>query len=137
MNLTLVSVGVAAPEALDSAIAAIKQQRVDALYVSLAEFFWSRRLRIVDFAARQRPPAMYWNRIFAETGGLMSYGADWTDLYRRAPAFLDKILKGAKPDDLPIERPTKFELIVNLKTAKTLGLTIPPSVLGRADEVIQ
>jgi putative ABC transport system substrate-binding protein len=137
LKLTLVPVSAAAPEALDSAFAAIKQQRVDAILVGGSEFFYGHRLRIIDFAARQRLPAMYWYRLFAESGGLMSYGAEFIDLFRRAATYVDKLLKGAKPGDLPIERPTKFALVINLKTAKVLGLTIPPSLLGRADEVIQ
>ena len=137
MEVTLVHVSVATPEELDSAFAAIRRQRVDAILLGSATFFWGHRLRIIDFAARQRLPVMYWTRIFTESGGLMSYGADYTDLYRRAPTYVDKILKGAKPGDLPIEQTTKLELVINLKTAKALGLTIPPSLLGRADQVIQ
>ena len=137
MKLTLIPVEVAAPESLDSAFAAITRQRFDAILLGASPFFQFHRKRIIDFAATQRLPAMYWNRIFPESGGLMSYGADVVDLFRRAATYVDKILKGAKPADLPIEQPTKFELVINLKTAKAIGLTIPPSVLGRADEVIQ
>ena len=137
LKLTFVPVGAAAPEALDSAFAAIRQQRVDAIFLGSATFFLGHRLRIIDFAERQRLPAAYWYRVFTESGGLMSYGADYTDLYRPAPTYVDKILKGAKPGNLPIEQTTKLELVINLKTAKALGLTISPSLLGRADEVIQ
>jgi len=95
------------------------------------------RARLVELAAQSRLPTMYWERVFVEAGGLMSYAASDRDLYRRAAYYVDRLLKGAKPADLPIEQPTKFELIINLKTAKALGLTMPPSLLLLADEVIQ
>ena len=93
--------------------------------------------RIVEFAAKHRLPGMYFDSRWVETGGLMSYGPNYPDLFRRAAGYVDKILKGRKPSDLPVEQPTKFELVINLKTAKQIGLTIPPSVLARADKVIQ
>jgi len=99
--------------------------------------FTTHRRRIVELAGKHRLPMMYGAREFVDAGGLMAYGPHWPDLYRRAAALVDKILKGAKPADLPVEQPTTFELVINLKTAKALGLTIPPSMLGRADEVIQ
>jgi putative tryptophan/tyrosine transport system substrate-binding protein len=100
-------------------------------------FFWGERGQLVTLAARQRLPAMYPEVEFVEVGGLMAYGPNVSDNFRRAAAYVDKILKGAKPGDLPVEQPTKFELFINLKTAKALGLTIPPSVLQRADQVIE
>jgi putative ABC transport system substrate-binding protein len=99
--------------------------------------FFSERRRLLDLAAKNRLPAVYPQREFVDAGGLMAYGPDLADLFRRAATYVDKILRGAKPGDLPVEQPTKFELVVNLKTAEALGLTIPQSVLGRADEVIQ
>jgi putative tryptophan/tyrosine transport system substrate-binding protein len=98
---------------------------------------WGNRRRIVEFAIRQRLPAVFPEREFAEDGGLMAYGPDVASNFRRAAALVDKILKGAKPADLPIERPTKLELVINLKTAATLGVKIPGPVLVRADELIQ
>jgi len=97
----------------------------------------TQRKRIVDFAAKHRLPAIYPQIEYAESGGLLSYGPNSTDQYRRAAVFVDKILKGAKPADLPVEQPTKFEFIINLKAAKQIGLTIPPNVLARADRVLK
>jgi len=125
------------PGEIDTAFAAMARERPDALLVLADPLFSTQRTRIVDSAARSRLAAMYQWREFAEDGGLMSYGADLPGIYRRLGAYIDKILKGAKPGDLPVEQPTKFELVVNLKTAKAMGLTIPPSILLQADKVIQ
>ena len=127
------------PSEIDRAFAAMARERADALLVLLDPILARSRQReqIADLAARSHLPAMYALRLHVEAGGLMAYGANIFDLYRRAAIYVDKILKGAKPGDLPIEQPTKFELVINLKTAKALGLTIPPSLLQRADEVIQ
>jgi putative tryptophan/tyrosine transport system substrate-binding protein len=111
--------------------------RAGALTVLPSVMFITERRRIVDLAAKNRLPAVYPAREFVDAGGLMAYGPNVSDLFRRAATYVDKILKGAKPADLPVEQPTKFELVINLKTAKALGLTIPQSVLLRADEVIQ
>jgi putative tryptophan/tyrosine transport system substrate-binding protein len=102
----------------------------------VSAMFFSERRRLVDLAAKNRLPAVYPQREFVDAGGLMSYGPDLADLFRRTATYVDKILKGAKPEDLPIEQPTKFELVINLNTAKALGLTLPPSLLLRADQVI-
>ena len=121
----------------DRAFSEMTRARTGALAVLGSNMFVSERRRLVDLAAKNRLPAVYSVREFVDAGGLMSYGPSLADLYRRAATYVDKILKGTKPADLPVEQPTKFELVINLKTAKALGLTIPPSVLGRADEVIQ
>jgi putative tryptophan/tyrosine transport system substrate-binding protein len=122
---------------LESALSTIVSARADALVVMASPLFFSHRVRIVEFAAKNRIPAMFFTREFVEAGGLMAYGPILREQFRRAATYVDKILKGAKPADLPVERPTKFELIVNLKTAKALGFTIPPTLLFQADEVIQ
>jgi len=114
-----------------------EERRVDALLVGLDGLIQAHRQVIASLAARNRLPAVYSGREFIEAGGLLSYAVSYPDLYRRATIYVDKILKGAKPADLPVEQPTKFELIINLKAAKSLGLTIPPAVLARADEVIE
>jgi len=120
----------------DSAFAAMTSKRVGALLVLGDVMFLTHRIRLADLAAKSRLPAMYSVREFVEAGGLMSYGQALSDLFRRAATYVDKILKGAKPLDLPIERPTRFELVINLKTARALGLTIPQSLLLRADQVV-
>jgi putative ABC transport system substrate-binding protein len=125
------------PNEFDGAFAAMATERVGALLVVSDVIFNNHRTRLADLAARSRLPAAYGVRESVEAGGLMSYGPSFLDLFRRAATYVDKILKGAKPADLPVEQPTKFELVVNMKTAKALGLTIPPSVLLRADEVIE
>src|SRR5262249_43439022 len=112
---------------LSEAFSVMRRERAGGLVLLADSLFSTHRDRILDFAARNRLPSIFWQRGFAEAGALMSYGTSYRDLYRGAANYVDKILKGAKPADLPVEQPTKFELVVNLKTAKTLGLTIPPS----------
>jgi len=123
------------PEDLGPAFDAAIRQHADALIVGLETLTLANQQLIVDLAAQHRLPAMYASREYV--GGLLTYGVNYADVYRRAAGFADKILKGAKPADLPVEQPTKLEFVINLKAAKALGLTIPPSVLGRADEIIQ
>jgi putative tryptophan/tyrosine transport system substrate-binding protein len=138
LGLQLQSVEAARTEDLDRAFSAITEQRAQALMVpSPNPVTFANRGRIVSFVQRNRLPSMYTVREYVDDGGLMSYGHNNADLYRRAATFVNKILQGAKPADLPVEQPTKFELIINLKTAKALGLTIPQTVLQRADRVIQ
>jgi putative tryptophan/tyrosine transport system substrate-binding protein len=125
------------PKDIESAFRAATKERADALLVLQSPVFNSQRAQIADLALKSRLPATYPRREFVEDGGLMSYGVSISDLDRRAASYVDKILKGAKPTDLPVEQPTKFELVINLKTAKQIGLTIPPNVLARADRVIR
>ena len=125
------------PDEFARAFSDMSSARAGALTVLPSNRFLREHRRLVDLAAENRLPAVYTSREFVDAGGLMSYGANSADLHRRAATYVDKILKGAKPGDLPVEQPTKFELIINLKTANALGLTIPQPVLGRADEVIQ
>jgi putative ABC transport system substrate-binding protein len=117
------------------AFATIVQERPDALTVIADRFLLAHRSRIINFVAQSRLPAMYPHREFVDDGGLMAYAPSYTDLFRRAALFVEKILKGAKPGDLPVEQPSKFELVINLKAAEVLGLTLPPMFLYRADEV--
>jgi putative ABC transport system substrate-binding protein len=122
---------------LGGALSRMEKERARSLTVTPAPLFSSQQARIVDFATRHRLPAMFFSKDFVDNGGLMSYGPSFPDSYRRAAVYVDKILKGAKPADLPVEQPKKFEFIINLKAAKQIGLTIPPNVLTRADRVIR
>ena len=125
------------PEDFDRAFSEMTTARAGALTVLPFSMFRNERRRLLDLAAKNRLPAMYPEREYVDAGGLMSYGANLADLFRRAATYVDKILKGAKPGDLPVEQPTKFELVINLKTANALGITIPQPVLLRADGVIE
>ena len=137
LGLQLQSLGVSNPDELQNAFSSMTKARADALVVLSDAMFFGERKRIADLAASNRLPAISWSGEFAKSGGLMGYGPDVLEISRRAATYVDKILKGAKPADLPIEQPTKFEFAVNLKTARALGLTIPQSLLLRADDVIQ
>jgi putative ABC transport system substrate-binding protein len=137
IGLTLQLYPLQAPEELEGAFTAMTQARAEALLVESTAFSQFHLQRIVNLAAKSRLPAMYSHRDFVEAGGLMSYWASEPPIWRRAGAYVDKILKGTKPADLPVEQPTKFDLVINLKTAKALGLTIPRTLLIQADEVIQ
>ncbi len=125
------------PSEIGAAFAAARAARPEALLVHPHPMFWLERRRIVELSSEIGLPAIYENADFVEAGGLMAYGASLVDMSRRAAGYIDRIVKGAKPAELPVQQPTKFELVINLKTAKALGLTIPPSVLGRADQVIE
>ena len=124
-------------EDLAAAFLGMKKNQDQGLLVTSPAFMFKHRKAVIDLAAAHRIPAIYELQIFVEPGGLMSYGANVSEMQRRAAVYVDKILKGAKPGDLPVEQPTKFDLVINLKTAKALGLTIPPSMLARADQVIE
>ncbi len=137
LRLKLERVEVKAAQEFGAAFAAVARQRPGALFIFADRILLAYRARIVDFAARRSLPAMYPYRAFVDAGGLIAYAPSYPDMFRRSATFLDKILKGAKPADLPVEQPTRFELVINMKTAKALGLTVPQSVLIRADQVIQ
>ncbi len=137
LGVQLESLEVRAPNDFERAFQAATRRRAGALLVLDDFFVFSHRRRIAALAAKSRLPSMYGLTGFAEAGGLMVYGPNLPDMYRRSATYVDRILKGAKPADLPVEQPTRFELVINLKVAKALGLTIPPSVLIRADQVVQ
>jgi len=137
LGVRLQVVEVQGPADFNRAFSEMTRGHAGALTVLPSSMFTNQRWRIVELAATNRLPTMYPFREFVDAGGLMSYGANLPDMYRRAATYVDKILKGTKPGDLPVEQPTKFELVINLKTAKALSLTIPPSLLARADQVIE
>ena len=137
LHVQLHVVEVRGPQELDAAFAALRSLRADALMLLLDPMFISQRARLAELTAASRLPAMYALREDAEAGALMAYGPHFPDMFRQAATYVDKILKGAQPADLPVEQPTKYELVLNLKTAKALGITMPPSLLLLADEVIQ
>jgi putative ABC transport system substrate-binding protein len=124
-------------KALESAFQTAKQKQVGAIITTVTRSFFTERRRIVELATKHRLPAIYFQKEFVDEGGLMSYGADYDDQYRKAAHYMDKILKGTKPADLPVQQATKFEFIINLKAAKQIGLTIPPDLLARANKVIR
>ena len=121
----------------ESAFQTAKQKQVNAITTTATGRFFAERKRIIELAVKYRLPAIYFQKEFADEGGLMSYGTDLTDLYRRVAGYVDKILKGAKPADLPVQQATKFEFVINLKAAKQIGLTIPVDLLARANKVIK
>ncbi len=137
LGVALQDRGVKDPNELDVVFAVMTKDRPDGFLALMDPVLNSYQKRILDFLAQNRLPAIFENRTWVEAGGLISYGANYADAHRRAAALMDKILKGAKPADIPVEQPTKFELVINLKTAKQIGVTIPPSMLYRADKVIK
>jgi putative ABC transport system substrate-binding protein len=137
LRLTIQPWEVRRTDDFEKVFVAINKDRPDGLYVSTGALLNSNQTRIVSFASKSRLPSVYGRREYVDLGGLMYYGADITDSYRRVAWYIDKILKGAKPADLPVEQPKKFELVINLKAAKQIGLTIPEKVLARADRIIR
>jgi ABC-type uncharacterized transport system substrate-binding protein len=137
LKLQVQHVEASAASELPGAVATATKQRADALFVLAGYLFWAHRVRLAELAAASRLPTVYLLREHVEAGGLMAYGVDLRDLYRRAAGYVDKILRGARPGDLPIEQASKFDLAINLKAAKALGLAIPPSVLARADLIVE
>jgi len=137
LGLTIHSVPMRSPEALEAAFATVARGRADALIIFTISSLFPYRRRVAELAVKHRLPTVVGVREYVEAGCLASYGTDYPDLFRRAATFVDKILKGAKPADLPVEQPTKFELVINLKTAKALGITVPSTLLVRADQVIE
>ena len=137
LRLTLQLWEVRAADGFEKVFAALNKQRPDGLYVPAGPLMGANRKRIADFALKSRLPSVYDNRVAVDDGGLMYYGADEAESYRRVAYYVDRILKGAKPADLPVEQPMKFELVINLKTAKQIGVTIAPEVLARASKLIK
>jgi len=137
LGVKLQYLDVLGPKDIETAFRAAGKGRADAVLVLASAIFNTHRTQLVEHALNSRLPAIFWLSDFVEAGGLMAYGVSFADLFRRAATYVDKILKGAKPSDLPVEQPKKFEFFINLKTAKQIGLTIPPNVLGRADKVIK
>jgi len=137
IGLKLQVLAVQGPEDFDRAFEAMTLKHAEALFVLTDPMLWLHRQRLAHLAAKHRLPTMHGLREYAESGSLMAYGVDLAGVVRRAAFYIDRILKGAKPADLPVEQPTKFELVINLKTAKALGLTIPETLLQRADQVIE
>jgi putative ABC transport system substrate-binding protein len=137
VGLTWHLFGVRGPNEFSRAFSAMTKEHVGALLVGPSPMFFGQRRRLADLAVEHRLPTVFTLGAYSQAGGLVAYGPHYPDLFRRAASFVDKILKGTKPADLPVEQPTRFELVINLKTAKALGLTIPPSVLARADELIE
>jgi putative tryptophan/tyrosine transport system substrate-binding protein len=136
-KIKVLSLGVQSPEQFDNAFATIRRVHPGALFVLADRLFLHNRARMMGFAVQNSLPGVYPYLELVEAGGLMSYGPSYSDMHRRAAIFVDKILKGRKPSDLPVEQPMKFELVINLKAAKQIGLTIPPNVVARADRVIK
>jgi putative ABC transport system substrate-binding protein len=137
LGLTIQSWEIRAADDFEKVFATLNKERPDGLYVLGGSRMNANLKRIVGFALKSRLPSMYYNREGVVAGGLMYYGADFADSYRRVAYYVDRILKGTKPADLPVEQPTKFELVINLKTAKQIGVTIPANVLARADRVFR